>query len=564
MNSYICGIGKVQNDFEYILPDIKIDGYFYAPWQTETDDGYAMPFEEIKEYIEKDDVRIIVCDRNRTDVLKRLVDMGFERGVNVFLAEDFFYLLDYNYVERADHRPIAIWGTGSGAEKIIDIMTEDRFDVENMVDMFIDNSPKKRDWKGIPVYKPNAVDMRDHFVIVASDWYKEIRVQLLQMGLKENIDFVDGYKIIAQPSKMLYKTIYDIPLKDNHCMWPFEKANIQTNGIYLCGWPSWLTTRAGSEFADDLDVVWNSNIAKVIRLSMLNHTYSFCLKSECPYLDIDPEYDEEFVFDRNQGYGAKTPETPQEVGISFDDRCNLKCLSCRQEGCYNYSDELGQSLENVINRIKKSNWIENAEDVAIAGNGEVFFSKYYKDIIFDPEIKGKRIVIQTNGTLINKGYVDELVGKFDHIEFYISIDAASAETFKKLRTGGWKALTRGLEVVSEYRKRNLINRVRLSFVVQRDNYHEMIDFIKMAKYYGFDWIYFSRIQNFAGWDEEVFWSKSMIRKDGIMEPELIEVFKDPLIQDDIVDVRQFYRNLDISGCGDLITNRRETEFVKYE
>ena len=47
-------------------------------------------------------------------------------------------------------------------------------------------------------------------------------------------------------------------------------------------------------------------------------------------------------------------------------------------------------------------------------------------------------------------------------------------------------------------------------------------------------------------------------------PELIEVFKDPLIQDDIVDVRQFYRNLDISGCGDLITNRRETEFVKYE
>ena len=160
--------------------------------------------------------------------------------------------------------------------------------------------------------------------------------------------------------------------------------------------------------------------------------------------------------------------------------------------------------------------------------------------------------------------MDKLVEKFRHIEFYISIDAASAETFKKLRTGSWKALIKGLEVVSEYRKKDLINRVRLSFVVQRDNYHEMIDFIKIAKHYGFDWIYFSRIQNFAGWDDNYFWSKSMIKKDGTMEPELVEVFKNPLIQDNMVDVRQFYRNLDISGYGYLITNRKETEFIEYE
>ena len=118
----------------------------------------------------------------------------------------------------------------------------------------------------------------------------------------------------------------------------------------------------------------------------------------------------------------------------------------------------------------------------------------------------------------------------------------------------------GLELISEYRKKGLIDRVRLSFVVQRDNYLEMVDFIKMAKKYGFDWIYFSRLQNFCGWEEEEYWKRSMINKDGTMKKELIDVFRNPLISDDIVDVRQFYRNLEISGVSDLIMNKKETVF----
>lgn len=562
MKNFICGIGKIQNDFEYILSEIKVDGYFLAPGQVDLSGKTVMPFEKVSQYVDRDNIRIIVCDQNRDCVLQQLIDMGFKRGKNVFLADDFFYILDYDYMKTADGRPIAIWGTGSGAQKILEVMEKDQVDIKNTVDFFVDNNPKQLELNGIGVYTPKEIDILGHFVIVASDWYKEIRTQLLRCGLKENIDFVDGYKINAQPSQMLYKTIYDTPLKDNHCMWPFEWANIQTNGIYACGWPSWLTTRIGSEFADELDDVWNSNIAKVIRLSMLNHTYSFCEKSTCPYLDINPQCDETFVFDRNIGYAKHTPESPKEITMSFDDRCNLKCLSCRTEGCYHYSEELSETMETVLERIKKSHWISNSENIDIAGNGEIFFSEYYKKLIFDPDVQGKRIVIQTNGTLIKKEYIEELIKKFSHIEFYISIDAASSETFKKLRTGSWKQLIHGLEIISGYRKKNLIQRVRLSFVVQRDNYFEMLDFIELAKHYGFDWIYFSRIQNFAGWDDDLFWSKSMIRKDGTMEDELIEVFRNPLILDPIVDIRQFYRNLDISGCGDLVTNRKETVFFE--
>ncbi len=561
MRYIICGVGKIQNDFEYIFPEMKPEYYIWTESsQQYSDDLVVYGYEKLEE--ETGDFYVIICDREKEVCAGELERHGLKYGEKYGYADDYFSKLDYPLKEKVRNRKVVVWGTGGASAVALQEMEKKGISTDHIA-FYLDNSESKigTEINGIEVKSVEDCDLSDCFVIVASEFYREIRWQLIDRGRVENEDFVFYQKLCLHESEMLKKTIYDVPVRGNDCFWPFEEVNIQPYGVIPCGWPSWLSTPIGYADADDLPAIWNSNVAKIIRLSMLNHTYSFCDESVCPYLDLVPNYEEEFVFDRNTGYAKKMPEYPKVCGCSFDVCCNLKCPSCRREGIYKHSENTERTLEDISNKLIDSGWWEKVSNIAVAGNGEVFYSKHYKKLILDTDIKRENMMIQTNGTLVKEEYLEEISKKYKYIDFYISIDAASKETFEKLRTGSWKALNQGLSLISRFRKEGKIDRVRLSFVVQRENYREMIDFIKMAKKYGFDWIYFSRIQNFTGLDDDYFWdSLSMINRDGTMREELIDVFRDPLINEDIVDVRQFYRNLELSGMGDLIKNKRETVF----
>ncbi len=558
MKTIICGVGKIQNDFQYIFQDFEVAGYIRTENSLIYDSTMIIVEYDYLRDLEIEETRIIICDREKEKCREKIEKYGYVYGANLYYADDFFDSLDYPLQEIVKGRELVIWGTGTAKENTLEVLKE--YLPEVKISFYIDNNPKKVNGK--QVFSFADAELNDKFVIVASGWYKEIRCDLMDRGLIENQDFIDYQKIYYRPSQMLTKTIYDIPITDNHCMWPFEEVNIQIDNVYACGWPTWLTTPIGSEFSDDLKSIWNSNVARVIRLSMLNHTYSFCEKSTCPYLDLEPTYEKDYVFDRKNVYAMETPKKPKRISISYDEVCNLKCLSCRKEGIYHNSGNLNRTLEKVTDDLKTTGWLESADAISVAGNGEVFYSDLYKDLIFTVDEKRDSILIQTNGTLIQEEYLKKLSEKYHYIEFYISIDAATADTFKMLRTGSWKALTNGLQLLANYRAEDKVNRVRLSFVVQKDNYKEIPSFVQMAKKYGFDWIYFSRIQNFAGWEEKEYWEKSMIRKDGTIKEELLKIFEDPDVWDEIADFRQFYRNLEVSGCEHLIKERKETVFWK--
>ena len=557
----ICGVGKIQNDFEYIFPHIKPDYYIETPNSQIYDSSMDICSFDVLDN-EIDEVEIIICDDNKEYCVNKLAEYGYIYGIHVKYADDFFESLDYPIISKMGKRKLAIWGTTSSKEIVMKHLSAGSNQLLNRLSYFIDNDKTKKGTviDGVEVISGEEYDIwKKCFIIVASSAYSEIKEQLEAIGLIETEDFINYVKAI-RPSEMLKKTIYDKPLKGVECMWPFEKINIQPYGCYLCDWPSWLTTPVGNIFTDKPNDIWNSNVSRVIRLSMLNHTFSFCESDVCPYLSLEKEYDEDYIFDIKQIQDCSIPQIPTDISLSYDNSCNLQCLSCRQNKILCHSPYAEKEMDNVDKKIKESGWLNKASIIKVAGNGEVFFSKHYRNIVLESPVQRNNIVIQTNGTTINEKDIQKLTNTYKHVEFYISIDASTPETFKKLRTGSWDRLTQGLDILSKYRKLNKIKRIRLSFVIQKDNYKEIIDFIKMAKRYGFDWIYFSRLQNFPKWPEEIFWEKSMILPNGKMREELIEVFKEPLIQDDIVDIRQFYRNIDISGIGNLFQNRKETVF----
>ena len=70
----------------------------------------------------------------------------------------------------------------------------------------------------------------------------------------------------------------------------------------------------------------------------------------------------------------------------------------------------------------------------------------------------------------------------------ISIDAATKYTYETNRRGGkWGKLIENLEWIQ-----TLGINTKISMVVQKNNYHEMPEFVKLGEKYGFD-IYFAKL-----------------------------------------------------------------------
>ena len=88
----------------------------------------------------------------------------------------------------------------------------------------------------------------------------------------------------------------------------------------------------------------------------------------------------------------------------------------------------------------------------------------------------------TNGLLIKKHLLDSKL--FPQIETYsISVDAGSADVYEKVRRPGkWNVLLDNFDFLKENNKSHL---VKLIFIVQRDTYQDLENFVNLCVQYGF-------------------------------------------------------------------------------
>lgn len=167
-------------------------------------------------------------------------------------------------------------------------------------------------------------------------------------------------------------------------------------------------------------------------------------------------------------------------------------------------------------------------------------SKYYKGIYLDPKCNDiPNIRLLTNGTLFNSTRWGEFIkNKTGKIYLTVSIDAATEETYKKIRCGGnFKILRENMKFASKLRKTGELGYFRINFVVQKNNYKEMIDFVKWGIELGCDEVFFTKILNWGTYTKEEFREISMMKEDGITpKEELQKVLDDPIMKNPIVDI----------------------------
>jgi len=295
----------------------------------------------------------------------------------------------------------------------------------------------------------------------------------------------------------------------------FEVTQLTERGeVYMCC-PSWLDIPIGNLQHQSVEEIWNGKKAQEIRRSILDGSFKYCNYDRCSFLQTvtGPVQKVEDVQDKDLKEVIEKdltilPYGPREIVCTYDRSCNLSCPSCRTEIIVESKDK--QEILKIQGKIQ-SEALKEAYYIHITGSGDPFGSPFFRRWLQSmkrEEMPGvKQIHLHTNAQLWTPKMWNTLSKDIQQLvtSTEISIDAASPETYAINRRGGtFEKLLENLNFVSTLRKNGPLKHVRISMVVQENNFREMPDFVRLGKRFNFDLVYFGQLVNWGTFSDEEF------------------------------------------------------------
>ena len=384
-------------------------------------------------------------------------------------------------------------------------------------------------------------------IIILTHFEKEVEKTLSAKGFRVDKDYfffstlkLAFEKIVVRQGYSLSETldlweIYKKIFYSDHgkyapCHHPLYEAEITTNGdMYTCC-SAIMPFSIGNIKYDTVKKIWHSPRAKLLRLSLINGTAIFCIPEKCGFLNPNLS-----SFDSKTDT-AQLSDYPLIINIAVDSTCNLSCPSCRN--CVSVEDDESVQLKGKWLADLDESFYKKVTDIYVAGNGECMFSKVYKKYLLE-ELSVKfngTLHLLTNGQIWNDEIITKITEKFQP-EILISIDAWKKETYEKLRRGGtYLKLIENVQKYIALKKQGKLSNVVARFVVQRDNYQEIPDFIVNMRKLGINRIELTRIVDGGTFFAENFEKKSLLDKNGDMKSEYTSFFAQyvwPILDTDV-------------------------------
>ena len=253
------------------------------------------------------------------------------------------------------------------------------------------------------------------------------------------------------------------------------------------------------------------------------------------------------------------PESAYLVELNYDTTCNLACPSCRTEILVAKADEqdaYSRAKDRVILPLLK-----RAGSSYISGGGEAFASKHCRSILAGlsrREYPGLRLHLITNGQLLTPQTWNAFPDLAEVVwVLSVSIDAARAESYEKLRRPGkWSTLMSNLEFIAGMRRSGQIRQFWINFVVQKENFREMLDFVELGARLGVDKIWFQRVTNYGAYDEATFADVDVTSPEHPEHAELIEILRNPLLSGSSIE-----RQMLMSLLPEVVASDEPLEFL---
>ncbi len=233
------------------------------------------------------------------------------------------------------------------------------------------------------------------------------------------------------------------------------------------------------------------------------------------------------------------PTTGKPFKVKFESStiCNLKCVMCpltkgltRKTGVLKF-----ENFKKVYDEIK-------FPYVNLTGLGEPLINPDIFKIIRYARKNKSFVKIDTNAMLLNEENIKKLI-QSNPTFISVSIDGASKKTYESIRKGGdFNRVITNLKKLVEYRNKIKSNtEIHLFFVLQKSNFKELADFIKLGDSMGVDSINGNIAISFGKIDNK---NKREIDRIGIekLKSELELLKKQIKAKLDIANIEDFLNN----------------------
>lgn len=187
---------------------------------------------------------------------------------------------------------------------------------------------------------------------------------------------------------------------------------------------------------------------------------------------------------------------PSYIEMEVTQKCPLKCIMCEHTYWDEPIDELSfKDFKYVMDQFPELKW---------AGNnalGDPFTNKNYSKMV---KLLGERNVnqeIYLTSTLLDEKDMKQFVTMKTHAYVKFSLDAATKETYEKVRKGvDWDRVIRNIKALDYYKKKYHVHwpEIHFHFLIMKQTIKEALDYLDFINDLGIDigGVYYSRLLHY--------------------------------------------------------------------
>lgn len=190
--------------------------------------------------------------------------------------------------------------------------------------------------------------------------------------------------------------------------------------------------------------------------------------------------------------------TPSDLQLGRSNTCNFKCVYCVDHRTGNtkprtqLSPEVWRDLSGLI---------PQTETLAFHGISEFFIDPDFFTILQSCADAKATIRLNTNGSVCTPRHLEALENYPGRLVIDFSLDAATPDTFTRIRGWDFWRVTRNIQkLVQAFSRRKASTWSAISFVIVKSNVHEMVPMVYFAKCLGVDVLTFYRLHEYEGLD----------------------------------------------------------------
>lgn len=294
--------------------------------------------------------------------------------------------------------------------------------------------------------------------------------------------------------------------------------------VRACPWTGYYLL--GNLSDSSMKEVYNSEAAKRYRQTLIDGTYDYCDKEECPYMANNSL--DSFMIEIDE-----IPEYPEIISLSYDRRCNYYCTCCVARN----DDKVDPKVQEKIEREIRAT-LPYVKLLSANGLGEFFVSDSMHRVIADwkpEEGSGAEFRLETNGSLFNEENWEKVKNLGDiNLRVIITVHSFDEATYQYLSGTKLKIdqIISNLRFVKKLREEGKINFLQISTVLQERNFRTLPKFVdRCLNEFGADSVRVRRFLPEKAMDENYEWFFDVRNPLHPYHQEYLEIMKHPILKD---------------------------------